>query len=86
MKKKTIKEKIVEGLEDKKRIIRELEPTPRRNDIVEKIDLSRMFGRVLGTKIEKGTYALVEWKDGLKPIQEVVLITDLALVERKQNK
>jgi hypothetical protein len=55
-------------------------PKPRKNDIVEKVDLSRMFGMV--KKIVKPNFIFVEWNDGVSPKITKEKIKDLALVAR----
>jgi hypothetical protein len=56
-------------------------PNAKKNDVVERADFSRMFGRV---KNVKGSYAEVEWNDDEKPKMTKEKINDLALIERNK--
>lgn len=52
-------------------------PKPRVNDIVETIDLRKMFGRVI--KIINNKEVLVDWRNN----KHIENISNLALVERR---
>jgi len=54
-------------------------PIPKINDQVERIDLSKMFGRVI--KIISNTKVKVIWAE--ENIESTELIKNLALVERR---
>jgi len=54
-------------------------PKPRIKDIVERFDMSRMFGEVMGIR---GKKLKVEWSDGEKPDSTFENPKDLALVRR----
>ena len=58
-------------------------PKPRTGDVVERVDFSRMFGRVMG--IESPRKIKVRWADMEKPEETIERIKDLALVERKKR-
>ena len=57
-----------------------LSPFPRHNDNVERVDMSRMFGRV--TSIRKNGSFWVEWKDGEKPKKSIETGKTVALTRR----
>ena len=70
--------KIISSAQLDMRDRRSLPPKPRIGDIVERSDMSKMFGRVTG--IKRPDHVIVQW-----PLEEgmvIELITDLALVER----
>jgi hypothetical protein len=52
-------------------------PKPRVNDIVETLDLSKMFGRVI--RIFNNREVVVNWENG----NQIESIKNLALVERR---
>jgi len=52
-------------------------PKPRINDIVETLNLSKMFGRVI--RIFNNEEVIVNWENG----NSIEKIKDLALVERR---
>ena len=58
---------------------RSLPPKPRIGDGVERLDLSKMFGRVTG--IKRPDHVIVQWSEDEGMSSE--LIKDLALVSRK---
>lgn len=57
-------------------------PIPRRGDIVEKTDFSRMFGRIIG--IKGGKKLIVHWNDDEKPTKTLETGKTIALVERRK--
>ena len=50
------------------------------NDNVERVDMSRMFGRV--TSVRKDGSFWVEWSDGEKPVKTIETGKSVALVRR----
>jgi len=55
-------------------------PKPKRYDNVERVDMSRVFGRV--TKVVSPTRVEVEWSDKPKKEKKIETIKNLALVRR----
>ena len=71
--------KIISSAQLDMRDRRSLPPKPRIGDIVERLDMSKMFGRVTG--IKRPDHVRVQWveDEGVS----IELIKDLALVSRK---
>ena len=57
-------------------------PMPKVGDLVERANMTRMFGRV--TKIKKPTHVIVRWADLKKPTTTREKIRRLALVTRRR--
>ena len=77
------RQKVIDSLKEEK--IKgeiKMKPIPRLNDVVERVDFKRMFGRVI--KIIDKKHLKIRWADKEKPYEKIESINKLALIERRK--